>query len=286
MAIIDENLKNWTFPDIRAFYTGKDSILYALGLGIGCSPIEHDELCYVYERNQLVFPTMAVAVGNPLMWFSDPNTGIDHRYILHAEQSLTIHHPMTVSGEVISKNRVIEIIDKGQGRGAIITTERKLYHADGGELLATMVSSSFARADGGFGGPVVKSPAPHAIPSRDPDFTVEFGTLPQAALIYRLSGDDSAIHADPKIASEFGFARPILHGLCTFGIAARAIIAAFCKSNPYQLQEMTVRFSAPVYPGETIRTELWREDATISFRASVVERNVLVLNNGRARVNL
>jgi len=225
---------------------------------------------------------MAVAIGNPLLWFSQPGTGVDHRYILHAEQSLTIHQPMSVAAEVVSKNRVVEVIDKGLGRGAIITTERRLYNADGGELLATMLSSSFALADGGFGGPVVKGPLPHPVPSRPPDSTIEIVTLPQAALIYRLSGDDSAIHVDPEIASEFGFARPILHGLCTFGIAAKTIISAFCKDNPDQLQEMRVRFSAPVFPGETIRTELWQDGGAISFRASSVDRNVLVLNNGFA----
>jgi acyl dehydratase len=138
------------------------------------------------------------------------------------------------------------------------------------------------RGDGGFGGPAGPTPEPHRLPEEPPHLSLDLPTLPQAALIYRLSGDYNPLHADPKIAAAAGFARPILHGLCTFGIASRAIVKACCGNDPDKLRKIQVRFSAPVFPGETIRTEIWRDGLTMSFRARAVERDTVVLNNGLA----
>jgi acyl dehydratase len=147
-----------------------------------------------------------------------------------------------------------------------------------------MGSTTMLRGDGGWGGKSGPQPAPHRLPETAPELHVDLKTYPNSALIYRLSGDWNPLHADPKAAAAGGFARPILHGLCTFGVVGRALIAGCCGGDPARLKCMAVRFSSPVYPGETIRTEIWRDGATASFRARVLERDVVVLNNGLATV--
>jgi acyl dehydratase len=140
------------------------------------------------------------------------------------------------------------------------------------------------RGDGGFGGPTGPTPAPHALPERAPDAALDMATLPQAALIYRLSGDMNPLHADPKVAAAAGFPRPILHGLCSFGIAGRAVLKLAAGNDPARLTHMQVRFTAPALPGETIRTEIWRGGESVSFRAHALEREAVILNNGMARI--
>jgi acyl dehydratase len=147
-----------------------------------------------------------------------------------------------------------------------------------------MVSAAMLRGDGGFGGKPGPQPAPHKLPDGAPQRHVDIKTAPNSALIYRLSGDRNPLHADPKAAAAGGFKTPILHGLCTYGVAGRAILKACCGNDPSRLKSLQVRFSSPVFPGETIRTELWQDGATVSFRARVLERDVVVLNNGLANV--
>jgi acyl dehydratase len=142
----------------------------------------------------------------------------------------------------------------------------------------------FCRGDGGFGGPPRQTPPPHPIPARAPDAVCDLGTRPEMALIYRLSGDYNLLHADPAVARAAGFDRPILHGLGTFGVSGHAVLKTLCGYDPARLISFAGRFSAPVFPGETIRTEMWRDGAVVSFRARVVERDVVAINNGRAEV--
>ena len=156
--------------------------------------------------------------------------------------------------------------------------------AASGELLATLTSTTFCRADGGFGGPTGPVKTVHELPTRAADHSVDFATQPRAALIYRLSGDYNPLHAEPAVASAAGFKRPILHGLATYGIAGWAVVKQVCGGDPAAMQSLDVRFSSPVYPGETIRTELWVDGKVVSFRARAVERDILVLNNGRAEL--
>ena len=144
--------------------------------------------------------------------------------------------------------------------------------------------TTFCRGDGGFGGPTGPSPKPHVLPERPPDTSCDLATLPQAALLYRLNGDYNPLHADPEVAKAAGFDRPILHGLCTFGIVTHAILRTCCDYDSHAVRTMDARFSSPVFPGETIRTEIWREANEVSFRVRVVERDVVVLNNGRAEL--
>ncbi len=284
MAIDYDKLKNWDFGEIEQTYTTKDSILYALGLGLGADPMDERQLRFVYEDGMAALPTMSVVLGYPGFWLKDPETGVDWVKVLHGEQGIIVHKPLPAEGTVVGRTRVTEIIDKGEGRGALILSERDVVDKASGDLLATLTSTTFARGDGGFGGPEGPSPKPHALPERDADEVCDLPTLPQAALIYRLSGDFNPLHADPKVAVAAGFERPILHGLCTLGVAGHALLKTACGYDPARFKSMALRFSAPVYPGETIRTEVWRDDGVISFRSSVVERDVVVLNNGRAEV--
>lgn len=284
MAIDYAQLKARHFPDIEHRYLAKDTILYALGLGCGGDPLDEGDLRFVYEENLLALPTMAAVLGYPGFWLKDPQTGVDWRRVVHGEQGLVLHRALPPEGAVIGRTRVTEIIDKGEGRGALLFSERDVIDKTNGALLCTLTATTFLRGDGGFGGPQGPAPQPHALPDRAPDLHVDLKTLNQAALIYRLSGDYNPLHVDPKTAQAAGFPRPILHGLCSFGMAGRAILKACCDNDPARLAAMQVRFSAPVFPGETLRTEIWRDGATISFCTRVVERNVVVLNNGLAKL--
>ena len=277
-------LKSWPFADVEHRYTTRDTMLYALGLGCGGDPTDADELRFVFEESLMALPTMAVVLAGPGFWIRNENTGADWRKILHGEQGLTLHRPLPAAGTVIGRTRVKEIIDKGPGKGALMFSERSIRDKESGAPIATLSSTTVMRGDGGFGGPAGPTPAPHPLPQRPPDAALDLATLPQAALIYRLSGDMNPLHADPKVAAAAGFARPILHGLCSFGIAGRALIKLACGNDPARLAHMQVRFTAPAFPGETIRTEIWRDGETVSFRARVVGRDAVILSNGLATI--
>ena len=279
-----ETLLNWKLDDVVQTYDFRDTILYALGLGYGADPLDEDGLRFVYEENLKTVPTMCVVLGHPGFWVKDPRTGVDWVKVLHGEQGFRIHKPLPPQGTVIGRTRVTDIIDKGPGKGALIFSEKQVIDQASGDLLATTTSTTFARGDGGCGGPQKPQPQPHALPDRDPDRSIDIPTRPEAALIYRLSGDYNPLHADPKVARAAGFKAPILHGLCTYGVASRGLIAAVCGGEPDRLTSMQARFTSPVYPGETIRVETWIDGGTASFRARVVERDVIVLNNGRAEI--
>jgi acyl dehydratase len=285
MAIDYQKLKNWPFRPIEHAYTAKDSMLYALGLGFGADPTDRRQIDFVYEEGLKALPTMAVVLASPGFWLKDPATGVDWKKVLHGEQGLRLHEPLPAAGTVVGTTRIDEIVDKGAGKGALMYSTREIRDKASGKLLAEVASVGFLRGDGGFGGPEGASRKPQAIPERAPDASVEINTLPQSALIYRLSGDFNPLHADPDVARAAGFERPILHGLCTYGVAGHALLKLVCDYDPARLKRMDVRFSAPVYPGETIRTEIWSEgDGRLAFRCAVPERKTVVLNNGYAEL--
>lgn len=276
-----EDLIRYEIPEVRQRYAARDSMLYALGLGYGADPMDRATLRFCYEKGLRVVPTMAVVLARP-SWASNPATGIDYVKVVHGEQGFVLHDEIPPEGEVVGRTRIVDIVDKGPDRGALILTETSVIDAKRDRLLATAASTTFARGDGGCGGPGRAQAAPHPIPERAPDRVVDLPTLPQAALIYRLSGDYNPLHSDPDVATAAGFPRPILHGLCTFGVAGHALLREMAGYEPSRLRAMQGRFSSPVFPGETIRTEMWRDGTIISFRAKVVERDVVVLANGRA----
>jgi acyl dehydratase len=271
----------WRFEEIEQAYNERDAILYALGVGAGCDPNDPDEIQYVYEDGLRVLPTMAVTLGYPGFYLQDPRAGVDWKRMLHGEQGLAIHRPLGPRGRISSSTRVDAIVDKGKGRGALVYTTREQWDPDSGESVATLTSTLFCRADGGFGGPSGPVKRPHSVPEGNPEIVVALPTLPQAALIYRMSGDLNPIHVDPAAAGEAGFERPILHGLCTYGLAGRAVLKALCASRPERLRRLDVRFASPAYPGETISTEIWREArGRAAFRCVVPERATVVVDNG------
>jgi acyl dehydratase len=285
MAIDYQKLKNWPFRDVEHSYRAKDTMLYALGLGYGADPLDRDQLRFVYEEGLKALPTMAVVLAHAGQWSKDPETGINWKLLLHGEQGLVVHKLLPAAGTVIGSTVIEEIVDKGRDKGALIYSRREIRDKETGDLLASLASTSFLRGDGGFGGPSGPTKPVHQLPERAPDMVCDLATLPQAALIYRLSGDYNPLHADPAVAKVGGFERPILHGLCTYGVAGHALLKLVCGYDPAKLKRMDVRFSSPVYPGETIRTEIWREGGgKVGFRSKVVERDVVVLNNGYAEV--
>lgn len=266
--------------DFSARYTDRDTMLYALGVGMGADPMNLAELPFVYENGLKAIPTMATVIA----WGAGGLTGamgINYLMVVHGEQKLEIHKPLAPDGEIRAAVRVIGAYDKGKEKGAVIYTETVITDARSGDKLATLVSSTFARGDGGFGGPSEGAPEPHPTPSRAPDAELALPTRPDQALIYRLSGDRNPLHSDPNVARLAGFPRPILHGLCTYGVACRAVLQTYADYDPSRIRNFDVRFSSPVFPGETIVTRMWRDGNVIAFEASVAERGVTVIKNGR-----
>lgn len=281
-----ETLKARAFAPVEQAYTQRDTILYALGLGLGGDPLDTAHLRATYERAEgfCALPSMVNVLAGPGFWAMEPDTGLTWQKILHGEQSFTLHAPLPAEGTIVGETRITEIIDKGEGKGALIYSERRMTDKATGTLIATVEGTSFARGDGGFGGPAGPVKPVHTLPETEPEAVFEHRTLPGQALIYRLSGDYNPLHADPEVARGAGFKAPILHGLSTLGVASWSITAALAGGDPAALTHLQLRFSSPVYPGETIRTEMWRDGDEVSFRARVVERDVVVLNNGLARL--
>jgi acyl dehydratase len=284
MTIVYDKLMALDIPAAEQTYSPKDCMLYALGIGLGHDPMNEDELPFVYEKNLKVLPTIAAILGYVGFWARDRDTGIDWLKMVNGEQGVTLHRPLTGQGTVVGKQRIVEVIDKGAGKGALVLTTREVTDKTTGDRIATVTQTSFCRSDGGFGGPPRVAPEPHPIPEREPDAVCDLGTRPEAALIYRLSADRNPLHAEPAVAKAAGFPRPIMHGLGNFGIAGHAVLKTMCGYDPAKFVSFACRFSSPVFPGETIRTEMWRDGAVVSFRSRVVERDVLAINNGRAEV--
>jgi len=280
MPIDPEALLRHEIPDVRERLTARDAVLYALSVGLGQDPLDARQLDFVdHHRAFRALPFMAVVLGHPGFWLSDPRTGVDAVRLVHGEQGIAVHRPFPIGGEIVGRTRVTGLVDKGPGRGALLYTQKRVEDAADGTLLATATATVFLRGDGGFGGPPGPVRPPHPMPGTAPDHVVDLPTRPEQALLYRLNGDDNPLHADPAVAEAAGFPRPILHGLCTLGVVGHALLRTLGGYDPARFQALDLRFSAPVFPGETIRTEIWNDGA---FQARVVGRDVLVVSNGRA----
>jgi acyl dehydratase len=284
MPLDPARLLSLKLPDIEQHYTEKDVMLYALGVGLGHDPVDTRELAFVYEKNLKVLPTFPVVLGFRPFLLREIEAGINFEMTVHGEEHLILHRPLATSGTIIARHRIHDVIDKGAGKGALLLMERTISDNATGDALATIRQTVFCRADGGFSGTTRPSPPVHPVPSRAPDLVCDLKTRPEMALIYRLSADVNPLHADPDVARAAGFPRPILQGLGTFGIAGHAILRSVCGYDPSRMTSMSGRFSAPVYPGDTIRTEIWRDGEIVSFRARVVERDAVAIDNGRAKV--
>jgi acyl dehydratase len=281
MRVTADQLLAWPIADVIQTYTDRDTMLYALGLGLGASA-DPRELRYVYEKGLVAFPTMALVLARPGPWTAHPDLGIDRTKIVHGEQSLHIERPLPPCGTVRGTARVTGVVDKGEDRGALIYVERRLYDDATGDLLAVMSGTSFCRADGGFAessGPVRQ---PHSLPQRAPDETLGLTTTRQTALLYRLSGDYNPLHADPEFARRAGFPRPITHGLASYGIAAVGLLKAVCNLDVERLATIEARFAAPTFPGDPMRLRLWKDDDVISFEAVPPAGGPPILTAGKA----
>ncbi|HXV01179.1 MAG TPA: MaoC/PaaZ C-terminal domain-containing protein [Caulobacteraceae bacterium] len=284
------------YPDIlqqasapRTFsYGDKDVMLYALGIGLGADPLDGRELPFVYEKGLKVVPTAAtVLAARGRATRAEPSlpeglrvSQINYLMVVHGEQKVELHRPLPAEGTFTAASRTIGAFDKGKDKGAVVINETT-WTNEAGEKVATLTGSTFARGDGGFGGPSEGAPVPHAVPTRPADLSLDFATRSDQALLYRLNGDRNPLHSDPDVARMAGFERPILHGLCTYGITCRAILAGITDFDAESIASHEVRFSAPVFPGDLITVDLWRDGKTISFEARVKARGVTVIKNGK-----
>jgi acyl dehydratase len=282
VPIDPDRLTALPFPDVTRRHDRRACVLYALGVGVGDDPTDPRQLAFATEEGAGVLPTMACTLAHPGFWSRDLPTGIDHARVVHGEEALDLHAPLPSEGDLVGRCRIVEVADKGPGRGALVRVERAIHDRLTGRRLATVVSTSFCRADGGFGGPPGRPVPDWTRPDRPPDHAVTVRTLAQAALIYRLNGDTNPLHADPAFARAAGFPRPVLHGLATFGIAGRALLAALCDWSPDGLRSIGARFSAPVEPGETLRFDVWTDGAAVLFEGWSVDHARPVLARGTA----
>jgi acyl dehydratase len=286
-AMVDyAKTRAWRSGDVRHAYTARDTILYALGVGAASDPLDERQLRLVYEKDLVPLPTMATVLASPGAWMRDnAELGIDFAKMVHGEQSVQMHAALPSTGILIGKSRVVRLIDKGEGKGAIMHVEKELWDEATNQLVAVSEQVLFLRGDGGFSqgaGGDEAAAAPMPVPDRAPDRVITLRTRLDQAVLYRLSGDLNPLHIDPAVANRAGFQKPILHGLATYGFACRGLVETFCDGDPVRLKAIRARMSAPVFPGDTIRLECWRLDAGIAFRARVAEREALVLSHGWA----
>lgn len=246
-------------------------MLYALGLGFGADPVDEGQLGFVYEgtvgRRLKIVPTFANVLGYPGFWANEPDTGIDWRRLVHAEQEIVLHRELPPHGDVTGYNRVTDVWDRGVAKGAFMQQVRDIRDTASDALLATVTQLTLMRGNGGFaeGGSDGNPPPPHPVPDRAPDLACYLSSSKQGALIYRLSGDRNPLHADPDVARAAGFERPILHGMATMGIAAHAVLRSILGYEPARIKRMRVRLSAPALPGDTFAPSCGRTATSFRF---------------------
>jgi acyl dehydratase len=273
---VDVSFVGKKLEPVRHTYDDRDVMLYALGVGCGT-----DELQFTYERDLKVLPTFAVIPAFPAMLNLGGAMQVNPMMILHGEQRIELHAPIPTSGTITTTPTIKAIYDKGKGAVVVVETDSV---DEKGRLLFRNESAIFARGEGGFGGDRGPSGPRNVVPDRKPDKSVSFRTRPDQALLYRLSGDRNPLHADPDFARMAGFERPILHGLCTYGIAGRAILQAYCDNDPTRFGSFEVRFSGVVFPGETITTDMWQVGPGKLVVSARTERGEAVLSSAAAEV--
>jgi len=285
MALNYDELMSKSIYDIPFTYTDTETILYALSIGMGRDPLNTKELPYVYEQGGALqtVPTLATALVPDMF---PPDLGWDYSQVLHAEQRMRLYRPLPPAADLLIDKKVVDAFDRGPTRGALILLEAEGRLASDDTVLFTLGCTIMARGDGGFGGPSGKGPAPRRAPKRAPDLSCDILTRSDQALLYRLTGDRNPLHADPARAAAVGFSRPILHGLCTLGVACNAVLKTICDYDYTLIEEFDGRFSAPVLPGDTITTDMWQDGNIISFRCTVKERDSVVLRNGKCTLKV
>ncbi|WP_448658459.1 MaoC/PaaZ C-terminal domain-containing protein [Sphingomonas sp. CJ99] len=265
------------FPERTFTYDAERTRLYALGIGLGQTGAVAD-LPYLIGPSPRVVPSMATVVAWDDSWID--RLGLDATRIVHGEQRITLHRPLPPAASIRSTVRIVEAVDKGPGKGALLYVETVLHEDGVADPLATLLSTVFARGDGGFGGPAKGGPSPHVIPERPCDLQRRWQVAPNQAHLYRLSGDYNQLHVDPDFAGAAGFPAPILHGLCSYGMALRAVIGEAVGDKPERVAHVAGRFTAPIFMGETLEARIWMDGDTLSFQLVVVERDVVAIDQG------
>lgn len=268
---------------VEVSWTEKDAILYALGVDIGRGQLAPSGLSYLFERDVKVLPGFAMVLGHPGFWMREPEFGIDWVKIVHAEQFLETGRPIPSSGTARVDIRVAGIVDKGAEKGAIVYYDKILSDAETGAEIARVTTGAFCRGDGGCGDHGAPPEALKAVPERAPDRSLTHEIDPRAALIYRLSGDFNPLHIDPATARQAGYERPILHGLCTMGLANHVLVEEIAGGDPARFRGFACRFSSPVFPGDMVRVEIWDEDGGARWRVVSEASGKVALDRGRAR---
>ena len=272
--------------EVPGEFHDRDSLLYAVAIGMGRDPADRKELAYVCETmGDQVVPTAATVLSRPSRGGGGGGimAKMNFALMLHGEQRLTLHQPIPRAADILISGGVTGVYDKGAGKGALVTNETVVKLGNGSPLF-TLGSTLFFRGDGGFGGAYTGAPEPHVLPDRAPDAVCEMPGRADQAFVYALCGDRNPLHRDLDFAKRAGFDMPILHGLCSYGIACHAVLKTMLDYDAASVAGFDVRFSSPVYPGETQVVEMWRDGKVISFRVRLKERNVVSINNGKCVV--
>jgi acyl dehydratase len=278
MAIKREALLAVKLTDVPVSYDEQDAILYALGVGFGRDPADRNELPYVVESLGLqTVPSMATVLPSDRIVV---DSGLDLRQVLHWGESLELFRPLPPAARLLLNQRIAAVYDRGAEFGAEVDIETEIRRAGDEVVVGAVRTRLLARGDGGFGGPQAPSRERRPFPDREPDFVCDLETRPDQALLYRLCGDFNPLHADPRAAREAGFPKPILHGRCSYGFACHAILKTVCDYDFTLIRSLSARFTAVVYPGDTIRTEMWQDGNAVAFRCRTAAENAVVIDNG------
>ncbi len=274
-----ERLRRASLPEIRQSVSPEMAALYALSIGLGQDPLDPGALQFVVAADTMpCVPSFPLVVAYPGFWLGEAWTGTDAKRILHRGQRVEWFAPIPWRSELIGRTRVTKLSDRGAGKGSVMHSERSIVDAASGLEVARVSQTHVLRGNDGFGPVIARESEPVVAFDGAPAHVVESNTRPEQALLYRLNGDSNPLHWDPAVARAAGFERPILHGMCTFGVACHAILRATCDYEASRLRAVEMKFSAPVYPGDSLRTEIWNDGR---FRVFAIERGLWVATDGR-----
>jgi acyl dehydratase len=282
-----ERLANWVIPRGEQEVSVRDCMLYALTVGLGSRPSDSGHLKFTSEFQTEIVPSMVLSLAAPGFWFKDPKLGLDWAKLLNVAQSIEIACLPVLPAKLWSLSRVVEIVDKGRDKGAIVVWERSLWTGSDREPCAVVTSTVLLRGDGSQRRTIKSDAVNHVYgvaPARAPDRVVEIVTAPNSGLLYRLNGTLNPLHADPAVAIAAGFPRPIMPGTASIGFICAVILENACGFDPNRLRALGARLTAPIFPGDRLRCELWLDGEHVSFRVFATERKAVVLEDGRARI--